>query len=58
MNKQAVIEKIQARARDGKISCLQAQKLADEEGMPYKEMGEMLNELKIKITQCQLGCFP
>ena len=58
MDKQATIEKIKTRAKDGKISCAEAQKLADDEGVSYKDMGDMLNELKIKITTCQLGCFP
>jgi hypothetical protein len=26
-------------------------------GISRAEMGELLNELKIKIIQCQLGCF-
>lgn len=58
MDEQGVIGKIKAHAKDGKISCKQAQKLADEEGIPYNDMGGLLNELKIKISSCQLGCFP
>jgi hypothetical protein len=26
-------------------------------GLSRKDLGELLDELKIKITQCQLGCF-
>ena len=58
MDRQKTIEKIQAQAKDGKISCAEAQRLADDEGVSYKDMGDLLNELKIKIKTCQLGCFP
>jgi hypothetical protein len=58
MDKQTIINKVNNHTKDGKISCNQAQKIAEEEGIPYKDMGTLLNELKIKITTCQLGCFP
>jgi hypothetical protein len=58
MDKQAMIEKVKTHTKDGKISCKQAQNVADEEGIPYKDMGTLLNELKIKVANCQLGCFP
>jgi hypothetical protein len=51
-------EKIKTLAKDGKLACRQALKLAEEEGIPPKKLGEMLNELKIKVVSCQLGCFP
>jgi hypothetical protein len=49
--------KIKAAAPQGKIPCAAAFKLAEELGLTRDRMGELLNELKIKITQCQLGCF-
>ncbi len=49
--------KVQAAAPQGKIPCATAFKLAEELGVTRAEMGELLNELKIKIIQCQLGCF-
>ncbi len=49
--------KIQAAAPDGKIPCAAAFKLAEELGLTRKELGEIFNELHIKITRCQLGCF-
>ena len=49
--------KIKAAAPEGKIPCPAAFKLAQELGLSRKELGELLNELKIKITHCQLGCF-
>ena len=49
--------KIRAAAPEDKIPCAAAMSLAKELGISRKEMGTMLNELRIKITQCQLGCF-
>ncbi len=59
MDKQAIIEKVKARVgADGKISCEQAMKLADAEGVSYGDMGDLLNEFKIKVGACQLHLFP
>jgi hypothetical protein len=58
MDKQAIMEKVKARLQDGKISCQAARKLAEDEGITYKDMGDLLNENKIKIMSCELGCFP
>ncbi len=58
MDRLKTIEKIKTQAKDGKISCKEAQDLADDEGVSYQDMGDLLNELKIKIRTCQLGCFP
>jgi hypothetical protein len=58
MDKQTVTEKVKAHAKDGKIACKQAFKIAEETGTPTKELGDPLNELDIKVASCQLGCFP
>jgi len=58
MDKQAVIEKVKAQTRDGKIACKQALKTAADEGIPSDDLGDILNELKVKAAGCQLGCFP
>jgi len=49
--------KIKAAAPEGKITCPAAFRLAEELRLSRRELGELLDELKIKITQCQLGCF-
>ena len=49
--------KIREAAKDGKIACAMAMKIAAESKISNKEMGELLNRLKIKIAKCQLGCF-
>ncbi|MCL6612459.1 MAG: hypothetical protein K6T66_13035 [Peptococcaceae bacterium] len=51
--RQAVLEA----AREGKISCTVARKLAEELQVKPKEIGAACNELKIKIHSCELGCF-
>ena len=47
---------IQAAAPNGRIPCAAAFKLAEKLGIT-PIIGELLNELNIKIIQCQLGCF-
>ena len=49
----AILEK----AKGGKIPCAACFKIAEDLGISKKEMGKILNEMKIKIGQCQLGCF-
>ena len=45
------------KAVDGKISCPVARKIAEELSVPYKEVGRNADELRIKLTGCELGCF-
>ena len=49
--------KLKEAAKDGKIPCALAFKLARENGRSTQELGTLLNRLKIKISECQLGCF-
>ncbi len=56
MNKE--IEKaLQKYILDGKISCAVARKIAEDLGVPHKEVGEAADQLGIRIKDCQLGCF-
>jgi hypothetical protein len=57
MGREELKAKIKAAAPEGKISCPAAMRLAEELVISRKDMGRLLNELKIKITQCQMGCF-
>lgn len=50
--------RIQAAAPNGRIACAAAFQLAEELGLSRNRLGELLNELNIKIVHCQLGCFP
>jgi hypothetical protein len=50
-------ETILAKSKDGKLPCAMCFKIAEDFGISKREMGKVLNEIKIKISQCQLGCF-
>ncbi len=39
------------------ISCAKAFEIAKKYNISLQETGKKCNELKIKITNCQLGCF-
>jgi hypothetical protein len=58
MDKETIIEKVRAHEKDNKIACKQAIRIAEEESISPKDLVEILNELKIKVAHCQLGCFP
>ena len=57
MKQEEIIAKLKEAAREGKIPCAMAFKIAKECSVSTKEIGNLLNQLKIKITGCQLGCF-
>ena len=57
MSQEELKTKIQAAAPEGRISCATAMRLAEELVISRRDLGKLLNELKIKITNCQLGCF-
>jgi hypothetical protein len=58
MEKETLIEKIRLRAADNRIHCTEALKVAEEAKVSPKVVGDLLDELHIKISGCQLGCFP
>ena len=57
MPQEDIKDKIRSAAPEGKIACAAAFRLAEELGLSRKDLGALLNDLKIKIIQCQLGCF-
>lgn len=57
MDRDQLEKVILEKAKDGKIPCAVCFKIADDLGIPKKEVTKVLNEMKIKISQCQLGCF-
>ena len=57
MNRKKLEETILSKAKEGKIPCASCFKIAEDFGISKQEMGEILNQIKIKISQCQLGCF-
>ena len=58
MEKEQAVEKIKSVTKEGRISCKQALGIARDMDLSPKELGDLLNEMKIKIISCQLGCFP
>ncbi|HAI20503.1 MAG TPA: hypothetical protein DCM14_01150 [Clostridiales bacterium UBA8153] len=48
---------IQALAREGKIACAALLQLAARLGVPPLVLGQLADELGLKISGCQLGCF-
>jgi hypothetical protein len=57
MEPEEIIAKLKDAAKDGKIPCAMAFKIAKECGVSTREIGNLLNQVKIKISSCQLGCF-
>lgn len=56
-NKKKLEEILKQKSVEGKIPCGAARKIAEELGLPYKEVGEASDALSIKIKNCELGCF-
>ncbi|MDD3581852.1 MAG: hypothetical protein PHW74_12630 [Desulfobacca sp.] len=57
MTEEEIKAKIRKAAPQGRMPCARAFQLAEEWGLSRARIGELLNELEIKIVQCQLGCF-
>lgn len=57
MDMEAIKARIQAAAPENRIPCAVALQLAQELGLSKARLGELLNEMRIKIIHCQLGCF-
>jgi len=57
MDRKKIEEAILKKSKEGKLPCAMCFKIAEDFGISKNEMGEILNEMKIKISQCQLGCF-
>ena len=49
---------VAAGAQSGRIPCSEVFRLAAAQGVPVAEAGRAVQRLGIKITGCQLGCFP
>jgi len=52
-----VTDGLQKALEDGRITCARAQGLAKTLGVPYAVVGQLADELGIRIKDCQLGCF-
>jgi len=56
-NREEVIARLKEAARDGRISCAAARKIAEDLQVPYRTVGSLCDQLKLKIKACELGCF-
>jgi hypothetical protein len=57
MDRKKLEEAILERSKGGRLPCAMCFKIAEDFGISKREMGKILNKMKIKISQCQLGCF-
>lgn len=55
--KEQIISSLKEKTVGGKIACSLARKLAEELQVSFREVGKAADELEIKITDCELGCF-
>ena len=54
----ALEEEMRASLVNGKLPCAVAFKIARKLKVGPKQVGDAANRLHIKISNCQLGCFP
>jgi len=57
MDRDKLEKVILKKAKAGKLPCAMCFKIAEDFGISKREIGKVLNEMKIRIAQCQLGCF-
>lgn len=55
--KAKIKDEIKRKSTGGTISCQVARKIAENLSVPYKDVGKAADEMHIKITRCELGCF-
>jgi hypothetical protein len=54
----ALEKEMRASLVNGKLPCAVAFRIAKKLKVSPKQVGDAANSLKIKISSCQLGCFP
>ena len=52
-----VVERAKERAHDGKMPCIAAHTVAWETNATPQQVADILNELDVRVTQCQIGLF-
>ena len=50
-------EKLNGLVIEGRINCAQAQQFARDNNIAMNKMKAFLDVLKLKVSNCQLGCF-
>jgi hypothetical protein len=51
-------DEMRASLVDGKLPCAEAFRIAKQLKVAPRDVGDKANQLNIKISACQLGCFP
>jgi len=57
MDQENMIDAVRSAAVNNRLTCEKAHELARQMNVSLQEIGAVCNELKIKISACQLGCF-
>ncbi len=57
MSREELERAVRSAAVNNRLSCAAAHRLAEECKATLGDIGAICNELKIKITECGLGCF-
>lgn len=57
MEQEKLIEKLKELAPTGRICCADARKLAENLNIAYAEIGKACDQVGIRISACELGCF-
>jgi hypothetical protein len=57
MEREKIMEAIQSSVKNNRLTCEKAHELSATLRVSLQEIGALCNELKIKISSCQLGCF-
>ena len=52
-----IAEEIKKKVVNGRLPCPVARKIAQKFAVPYREVGKTADELGVKISECELGCF-
>jgi len=52
-----LLDAVKKTAKDNRLTCTSARKLAKELDVPVKKIGQVADHLNIKIAGCELGCF-
>ena len=55
---QLLEEEFKASLVDGRLPCAVAFKISRKLKVSPRKVGDMANRLNVKISSCQLGCFP
>jgi len=48
---------LREKSREGRITCKEAREIAERFNVAYGAVGKAANGLRIKISNCELGCF-